>query len=403
MNNLTAGSPIYWSKGIQKSIYKRIIIDKVTDFSVESEVGENGIALNKPYRSSLIAEEYSKGVSLEPQDISYNDDYLYIDQFYSLLMYVDDVDKIQNKYDTVYLWLDEAGKRLNEKAEAYTMFVGAQGAYTKLDAGDFGGTTGQSLVLSTSNLVNVYGKINEVLDENNIEPDQRFIIINPAFKNVLWQLVSGKETLLGDTVSKNGVVSTYGSLEHYLSTNLPSKLVLTFGANPSNNDTIVINGVTITFKSTLDSTPACVKIGSTVDNTINNLVGFVNSKGVGVAGVSTPASTNDKRVIQNWSAEGNTTTDEVTFYIKGSSKPVYSSSNSSNPFNTNKSGVLLIAGRKGAISTAFQLGKMNGIVDVEKASTVSNGKRGYNYMPLSIFGAKVFNNSKFELVTLLVK
>ncbi|MCX7589700.1 MAG: hypothetical protein N2Z85_02050 [Patescibacteria group bacterium] len=399
-NNLTAGSPIYWSAVAQKTLYKKTISNKITDFSVEKEVGQDGRALNKPYRTKLVAEEYQKGVALEAQDLSYNDDYLYIDQFYSLLMYVDDVDKIQNKYDTVRLWSEEAGKRISEKADAYLLYQGAANAGKTLTDGDFGGTTGNALALTTSNIVNVYGKFNEVLDDENVEPNERFIVVNSAFKNTLWQFASGKESLLGDTVGKEGVISTYAGLEHYHSNNLPSKLVWAPTANPSNNDTITINGVVITFKSTL-SGDGEVKIGTNLAGTITNLVDFINNKGVGDNTNSKTHTVTARREIQNWSASASGS--EVTIYVRGSSKPVYSSSNSSNPFSSNKSGVLILAGRKGAISSAFQLGKLGGIVDVEMASTVSAGKRGANYMPLSIFGAKVFNNSKPELVALVMK
>lgn len=399
-NNLTAGKPIYWAAVAQKTLMKKLVANKIGDFSVEKEVGEDGRALNKPYRSILVAENYVPGNPLEAQDLSFNEDYLYIDQYYSLLMYVDDVDKIQSKYDVVGLWSEEAGKRLAEKADAYLLYQGASNAYTNLDDGNLGGTSGNAITLTSSNLPNIYGLINEALDFNNVEPDERFVVISPSFKNVLWQTVAGRETLLGDTTGKEGVVSTYAGLSHYLSNNLPYKLVWSPTENPSNNDTITIDGVVITFKSTLGGDGA-VKIGANLSATLTNLVNLINNGGVGDNSTSTSFTTPNKRVVQNWSAV--VSGSEVIFYIRGNSKPTYASSNTSNPFSAAKSGTLIVAGRKGAISCAYQLGKFGGVVDVEMASTVSAGKRGANYMPLTIFGAKVFNNSKPELVSVLIK
>lgn len=405
MNNLTADKPIYWAAVAQQSLYKNLTSRYVTDFSLESVVGENGKAVNKPYRSKLEAENYiPNGPGLEAQDLISNEDYLYINNYFSLLMYVDDVDKIQSKYNQVAIWTEEAGRALAERADAHIIKTGISGALNQLDDGNFGGTSGNALNLSISNIVDVYGLINEVLDNYNVPRFDRFSIITPKWYNVLWSYASGRESILGDKVLEKGIVSTYAGLEHHLTTNLPSKLVWAPTVNPANNDTITINGVVLTFKTSLGSGNGEIKIGTTLSDTLNNLVSFINNGGVGDSVNSTTHTKPSQREIQKWNAVKNGT--EVNINIAGNVKPIYSSSNGSNPFSTTKSGQLILAGQKKAISAAYQLlntDGFNGVVSVERASTVSAGKRGFNYMPLTIFGAKVFNNDRQKLVTVLIK
>ena len=53
--------------------------------------------------------------------------------------------------------------------------------------------------------------------------------------------------------------------------------VLTFSANPSDNDTVTINGKTITFKNVVTLSASQVLIGGTAEGSLNNLVSFINA------------------------------------------------------------------------------------------------------------------------------
>jgi len=79
----------YWSKNAEKKFYKTTFFQAIANFSEEANVTDDGRIIDRPYRSSVIAENYTKGTALTAQDLTYTEDLLTIDQQYSLLMYVD--------------------------------------------------------------------------------------------------------------------------------------------------------------------------------------------------------------------------------------------------------------------------------------------------------------------------
>lgn len=90
-NSLTAASPTYWSANAGIKFYATTFFRAICNFEEESNVGEDGRILDRPYRSNVVAENYTKGTALTAQDLTYTSDQLTIDQFYSMLMYVDDI------------------------------------------------------------------------------------------------------------------------------------------------------------------------------------------------------------------------------------------------------------------------------------------------------------------------
>src|SRR3990167_10164657 len=97
-NALTAASPTFWSANAGIKFYKTIIFRAITDFSEESQLKNNGRIVDRPYRTDVVAENYTKGTALTAQDLTYTSDQLTLDKQYSMLMFIDKIDKMQNKY-----------------------------------------------------------------------------------------------------------------------------------------------------------------------------------------------------------------------------------------------------------------------------------------------------------------
>ena len=94
------------------------------------------------------------------------------------------------------------------------------------------------------------------------------------------QYLGGKETEYSISFLENGIAKgrNFGGAQVYCSEKLTAEAVLALATNPTAGDTIVINGVTITFVATLSSASGAgeVHIASTVDITRANLVEFLN-------------------------------------------------------------------------------------------------------------------------------
>ena len=407
VNSLTAASPTYWAKNAEKKFYKTTFFQAIANFSEEANVTDDGRIIDRPYRSSVIAENYTKGTALTAQDLTYTEDLLTIDQQYSLLMYVDKIDKIQNKYNTVRLWSEEAGRRLGVKADSKVLYE-VYNASSDIDASDLGGTAAEGITTSASNVYQIFGEINEQLDVLNVPQEERYLVISPMFKNKLWQYIQGKESMLGDRTGETGNIGTFAGLKLYLSTNLPNAARWTPADNPTTAATITIEAITFTFVDSIGTTAGNILQTTDLATTLDQTVAFINGGGLETATDCTAAtcqslSTANQRIVQNWVAYDGTTYLEVRVKGSASNALTLTSSESSDTWDTKYQNHAMLAGRKGAIDVAIQTKGEMGIIDVEMASTVSAGKLGTNVMPLLLMGVKTFYTGLDELVKVLVR
>lgn len=400
-NSLTAASPTYWSANAGRKFYKTQIFRSICNFGEEANVDDNGRIVDRPYRSNVVAEDYTKGTALTAQDLTYTQDLLTIDQQYSMLMYVDDIDKIQNKYNTVRLWSEEAGQRLAAKLDAEVLYE-AYNATSDIDASDLGGNAAEGISLSVSNVYQIFGEAAEQLDALNIPQEDRYAQISPMFKNKLWQYIQGKESALGDRTGEYGNIGRYGGFDLFLSANHTVAARWTPADNPTDEDTITIEGITFTFQSVMGTAAGSILQTTSLAVTIDNLVALINAGGVGDDTNYYSLSTANKRTVQNWVAYDGTTYFEVR--VKGATSITVSGSVAADTWDAKYQNQVLQFGHRKAIDVAIQnKANQNGIVDVQMASTVSAGKRGTNVMPLLLAGVKTYYVGLDELVKILVR
>lgn len=378
--------------------YYKSTVYKALASSEEKATLSAGQIVDRPYRSNLVVEDYSKGTAAVAQDLTATSDQLTINKQKTILMYIDDVDKIQNKWDASKAWADEAGMRLAIAIDAEFLYE-VLNANNTVDDSDFGGTAGAPFTISTSNISALIGKINRKLDIQNVdmERENRFWVISPQIMDILWQYLAGKESLLGDKTGEYGNIGRHGGLELFMSNNLTASAVWTPANNPSDGDTITISGVVLTFRTTQGSLAGSVNICSDTANTLTSLAASINAPGTTVA-EATNAGFNaltgaDLRTMQQCTASASSTA--LTVYHKGQSFMTVSGSEVADTWTLKTQHSL--AGVKRAIDVVVQQEP-----DVQMASTVANGKRGMNVMPLTVFGVKTFNQGKNEIVNVKV-
>lgn len=389
-------SPQYWSKRMGRKLYKTDIFRSLADFEEQATLAD-GQKVNRPYRSDIVVENYTKGTALTAQDLTATDDILTVATIKAALFYVDNVDKIQNKYSAANLWIDEAGRRLSNSIDAVFLYE-AFNANSTVDDGTLGGTTANGITVNPGNIIDVFASVNLKLDLQNVEEENRFFAISPQFYQVLWRYIAGKVTLLGDKTGQNGNIGQYAGLQLFKTNNLVGSATLTTTATPSDADTVTIAGITFTFKTTIGTTAGNILIGGSAANSIINIAGLINAGGVTTdAGVSNVTlSTANQRAVQNWTAVLTTTTLEVR--IRGGSYLAVLSSNAAQTWTAALQIQNMLAGRFGAIDAVIQKEP-----SVEMGPTVSAGKSGMNILPMTLFGVYTFNQGKNEIVRVLVR
>lgn len=395
-NSLGAMSPTYWSRRMGRKLYKTDVFRSLANFE-EQSVLKDGQKVDRPYRSDIVVENYTKGTALTAQDLTATSDQLTVDTVKAALLYVDNVDKIQNKYSAANLWIDEAGKRLSNAIDAKFLYQ-VFNANNTVDDASIGGTSGNGITLSTGNILDVFGAVNLQLDLQNVEEEQRFFVISPHFYNTLWKYIAGKQTMLGDKTGENGNIGEYAGLKLFKSNNLTGSARWTPANDPSNNDTITIQSVVFTFVSSIGTTAGNILISGTVAGTIDNLVALINAGGVtsdsGVSNVS--LSTANQRVVQNWVAVDGTTYIEIR--AMGASYLTVAGSDATDVWTSTQQLQNLFAGRRGCVDAVIQKEP-----SIEMGPTVAVGKSGTNILPMTLFGVYVFYQGKNEMVRIKLR
>ena len=392
-NTLDPGSATLWSKFAAHKLYKATLFTQLASFQHQAEM-KKGQKVDRPYRGDLVAGDYTPGTAATAQDLSYTQDLLTIDETDEVFFYLDNVNKIQNMYDTARLNGEEAGKRLAIRADSRFLYE-VVNANDTLDDGNFGGTSGNGLAVTTSNIDSVFGEINETMDNNNVPFDERCVAISPYMKNALWQRLASKDSNLGDDVGKSfGYLGKYGDLKLYQTNNLTCSARWTPADNPSNTATISIEGIKSTFVTTIGTTAGNILIGGSTALTLDNLVGLINAGGVttdvGVSNVSLSAA--NKKAVQLWVAVDGATYIDV--YVKGANTLTLTTSEALDLWSRHKQHVPAMRPRY-AIDMVMQ---MQPSMDMQKG--VSTGLSGMYYLMTDLYGIDVPNQGSKELVNL---
>ena len=383
-------SPLMWSKIVSRLLQKQTVFRSVASFSEEPSL-KYGVSVDRPYRTELVSENYTKLTALTAQDVASTSEKLTIDKQKALTFAIDDIDVMQNMHDTVGIYSADAAKTLAIAQDAEFLYE-VINANDTVDAGDLGGTDGTGISLTTSNVDTVFSVANRKLDAQNVDRMSRFAAISPQFIQVLWERVAGRESIFGDKTSEFASMGTYAGMSLYSTNNLTGSAVWTPANNPSDGDTITIQGVTFTFKTVIGTTAGNILIGGSTALTLDNLIALINAGGVtsdsGVSNVS--LSTANQRAVQQWVAVDGTTYALVR--VKGASFLTVTGSDVADTWTLKKQHNMF--GNKGCVDMVVQKS-----IGADTDKLLSAGKFGVVVGLLTVFGVKVFNRGSKEMVS----
>ena len=377
-------------------LYKKNVFRSICSFREEA-VLKDGQIVDRPYRADVYVQPYTKGTALTAQDITANSDTLTVNKIFAALIYVDDVDKIQNKWDAASAWTEEIITRLSNQMDADALFQGAYEANDTVDYNDLDSaqTAGAPIVLTTSNVLNLFTVAARKLSVNNVAGDNRFFAISPQVKQVLLTYLAGRESILGDKTGEAGMIGRYMGFDLYETNNLTAMVRITPSTYPTDTETLVINGITITN----ENTPATVTAGFAVDvegsvaDFITSLTTMINTPTTDAATTGKPATGTYLAAIQRgWFAVNGTT--YIDIYIKGASQIATLTGTFAGGIGANVTYYkqLNLCGEKGAIDFVAQKEP-----SAKMASTVSAGKDGMNVLCKDLYATGVFYDMQARL------
>ena len=138
--------------------------------------------------------------------------------------------------------------------------------------------------ISTLNILDALEEAEGELGASDVpqETAMRAIVFGPRTVAKLRRAKADRESKLGDTTLKNGVVGAWMGWTVVSNNNLPWSAQLKIATQPTDGDTVVIGGVTFEFKTTLGSTAGQVLIGASATTARANLKSAI--EGGGTAG-----------------------------------------------------------------------------------------------------------------------
>ena len=394
-NSLSASFPEFFSRRMQRRHYKSDVYRAQANFEEEATL-KKGDKVTRPYRSALNVVTYTRGTAVTIQDITDTEEYLEVQTSKIVPFYVDDLDALQSNYKTQMEYADDCAKYLGNWIDGdYLAEVANAGNI--VDDGTLGGTTGNGIAVTTSNIQSVFSKISMKMNQQKVAQDSRFVNVGPNFYATLLDYLAGKETQLGDSTGVNGHIGKYYGFDLYMTNSSYWTAKLEIGTNPSDTNTVVLNGVTFTFRTTQGSLAGSVNICSDTAHTITNFVAFLNAPSTTVA-ESTDAGYNAITAANQILLSGLTATAStayLTLAVKGADYWVVSETIADGSFTTGLQIQHLLAGRKGNVDMVVQKYPNVEVKDVQD-------KLGKNILPWTLYGKKTFAEGAVEMVDVKV-
>lgn len=243
-NTLTAFNPAYWTPTMQETFFKESVALGIANTELVADL-KDGYRVYKPYGSYPRVQTYVKGTDITVKDLAAEEDYLDVDTAKVASFYVDDIDRIQNKYNVIQEFAAFAQRQLNNVLDQ-AVISNYSNAGTTLDDGDIGGTSGNGIIFSVSNVQSIMTAMGRTLNLKKRLAPNRFALIGPRMLETIVQYVAGRETGFGDTVGDNGKVGRRFGFDLIMTNNLPFKASLDGGTIFTDEDTFTINGVVFT-------------------------------------------------------------------------------------------------------------------------------------------------------------
>jgi hypothetical protein len=213
-------SPVIYSKKVQTAFRKTSVVEDITNNDYMGEISNFGDSVRIIKEPEVSVQAYSRGTQVVPQDLDDEDFTLVIDQANYFAFKIDDIEAAHSHVNFESLATDRAGYRLRDQfdqeifgymsgykqaalhANASAARVAADKSGTdpvssdadgllasmKLDHSDFGGTATSIPVGQNTSAISPLAVINRMarkLDQQNVDRDGRWLVVDPVFAEQL--------------------------------------------------------------------------------------------------------------------------------------------------------------------------------------------------------------------------
>jgi hypothetical protein len=275
-NSLSNLNREFWSQEMQKTLFVENTAVFLAGTEAQAALAQDGRKFHKPILSKPSTGTYSPGSDIDDKDFTSSDEELEVDTFKYASVYIDDTEKKQNYYSAAENAAMSMMRQLNNITEQ--AFLGdVTNAKHTVDAGSVGGSSGDGIEFSAVNASRVFTAAHTKLDLVDAPMNNRVAVIGPHMVGVLREAKSGRETGLGDSVLANGIIGPWQGWTVVQNNNLPWSGAIEIAADPTDDDTVTVAGVTFTFKDPIGTAAGDVLIDG--ENTKTYLSYAINGSG----------------------------------------------------------------------------------------------------------------------------
>lgn len=281
-----------FAREYQRTHYKQAVFPAFADQRFE-DILEDGASVKWSYDGDSDVQEMGSDGSYTVEGKTVTDETITVDQRPTSTFRIPVTERIQDHRPTQEKWSKKAANRIFWSMDADMLGAMKSAATSDLDAGDFGGSDGTPVTVSSSNAAAIFAAARRQLRNQNVIYDS-----NKQFKNVIKYDQQGdlmpvaaipaeleeqlllqigfKNSELGDTTLKQGYLGLVFGFNTFVSTALPFSFKIAFSSTPTDGSTITIAGVTITWETGTIDVAGEVKAETSATVSCTNLVNFLN-------------------------------------------------------------------------------------------------------------------------------
>lgn len=259
-------------------------------------------------------------------------------------------------------------------------------AYT-FDNGDLTtlASTGTPITENSTTVPQMVTRMPAKLRRNNQMLTNLAFVTDSYGASNIAQYLLGKNIDLAGSVFSNGYTGDVSNAQMYVSENLTGEAVLSLATQPTNGDTLTINGVVINLVTTIGSTAGNVLVQTNVDTTRANIAGLINNPGT-TSATQVALSAADQLVFTDQLklvATNSNSADTLTIVGTGSGAMTVSETLTDATDTWTKNMIHAYYGKKGAIDVVMQ-----DLKNVDMRPTPD--RRGTNVFSSYLAGVKTF-------------
>jgi len=325
-NTFTSIIADYWAKKLQLEHFKYNAYKFVASSQYEAQLSD-GDVFHKSYFDTQNAElaVYTPQSDIGVEDITTTDETLTVNQLFATAREFDRFQTVQTAMDIANEVAPKDAQRMANHMD-YNVFAQVANAANIVDSGYLGSGTadGVGIVPAATNVLEVFAAADRLLEEQNIASTDRKAVICPRLAQSIKEFLGGRDTQLGDNKLQDGNLNLkFMGYNLYVSNNLYSTALLAMATQPTNGDTVVIDGITFIFRTALTSPAVAgeVLIGASADVARANLTALITAPGTTTANGSAWATTHEnyKKLVNRATATNDNSANTMALTYKGKS------------------------------------------------------------------------------------